>query len=121
MKKIVIPFFLLISFAAYAQEIISPNKNIKVILEMKKTLNGLSKKFGQVYFKVLYKKGPGYVEVLPNSRLGVSRNDQLFVANLEFAGESKPIAIHDKYEMVCGKRKCSEKHHKAIYIKIVLL
>jgi len=99
---ILLLFVLIISFKINAQEVISPNKNIKVILITKKASNQIS--FCQVYFRILYKKGSEYVEVLPNSPLGISRKDQRFVDNLSFIGESKAIEIHDKYDMICGKR-----------------
>jgi hypothetical protein len=46
--------FFLILHTLNAQEIISPDNNIKVMLSMKKTSDNQS--FGQVNFKVLYKK-----------------------------------------------------------------
>jgi len=99
---ILLLFVLIISFKINAQEVISPNKNIKVILITKKASNQIS--FSRVYFRILYKKSSEYVEVLPNSPLGISRKDQQFVDNLSFIGESKAIEIHDKYDMICGKR-----------------
>ncbi|WP_259067135.1 glycoside hydrolase family 97 N-terminal domain-containing protein [Mucilaginibacter sp. X4EP1] len=63
---------------------------------------------GQVYFKVLYKSNGAYTEVLPTSPLGILRADQQFVSNLQLVGEGKPIAIHDKYEMLIGKRRLCE-------------
>ena len=67
-----------------------------------------AKGLGQAYFKVLYKNKETYIEVLPASPLGIVRADQQFVSNLKFIGESKPIVIHDKYEMLTGKRKLCE-------------
>jgi hypothetical protein len=46
--------------------------------------------------------------VLPNSPLGIIRNDQRFVDNLSLVEESDAIVIHDQYEMLCGKRKMCE-------------
>jgi hypothetical protein len=103
---ILLSFILLILSASLAQEALSPNQNIKVILVTKKTSDKMS--FGQVYFRILYKEGASYREVLPNSRLGISRADQQFVDSLSFIGESKAIEIHDTYEMICGKRKLCE-------------
>ncbi|MDP3682368.1 MAG: glycoside hydrolase family 97 N-terminal domain-containing protein, partial [Ignavibacteria bacterium] len=97
---------LLISLNINAQEIISPDSNIRVILCIKKTSDNQS--FGQVNFRILYKKKSKYVEVLANSPLGISRADQQFVDNLRFIGESKATKIHDKYQMICGKRKLCE-------------
>ena len=90
--------------AAYTQEIISPNKKIKIVVSMKKEQPGQ----GQAYFKVLYKKGTSYVEALSASPLGIQRTDQQFVSNLKLLGESKPVLVHDKYEMLAGKRKSCE-------------
>lgn len=102
----IIFFFVLNIFVINAQEIVSPSKNIKVVLENKKKSNEIIS--GQIFFKVMYKKDSEYIEVLPNSRLGISRKDQQFVDNLSFIRESKANKIHDKYQMICGKRKLSE-------------
>lgn len=98
--------FVLNSFVINAQEVLSPNKNIKIILISKKTSD--EKSFGQEYFSIQYKKGSGYVEVLPDSPLGISCSDQQFTNNLKSIGASKPIKIYDNYEMICGKRKLCE-------------
>jgi len=91
--------------SAYTQEIISPNKKIKIVVSMKKDqLNGQ----GQAYFKVLYKKGTSYVEALSASPLGIQRTDQQFVSNLKLLSEGKSVLVHDKYEMLAGKRKVCE-------------
>lgn len=60
--KIYLIFCLLIStaFTINAQEIVSPNKNIKVTVVSKKGLD--EKSFGQVYFKILYKKNPNILK-----------------------------------------------------------
>jgi len=63
---------------------------------------------GQAYFKMLYKKGTSYAEALSASPLGIQRTDQQFVSNLKCMGESKPVLVHDKYEMLTGKRKACE-------------
>jgi len=87
----------------HAQEIVSPNRKIKVILSSQKTAS--ENESGQIFFSVFYKKGPEYVEVLPNSQLGISRKDQQFVNNLRLVRESKTKEIHNKYRMITGKRK----------------
>ncbi|MDO3628835.1 glycoside hydrolase family 97 protein [Mucilaginibacter sp. BT774] len=89
----------------YAQEVLSPNKKIKVVVEMQ---SSGQKGLGQAYFKVLYKSNGTYVEVLPSSPLGIVRADQQFVSNLKFVGEGRPVAVHDKYEMLIGKRRACE-------------
>jgi hypothetical protein len=107
MKKNLILFFcFLISFATNAQEIISPDNNIKVILGAEKTLD--NKSAAAIFFKILYKKGQDYMEVMPNSPLGIVRNDQQFTNNLRFIRESKALPVHDKYQMICGKRRLCE-------------
>ena len=97
-------FFFLFSFsislAGNAQEIVSPNMQIKVVISAQKaSVNKL------VYFTVLYKKGSEYIEVMPKSPLGISRKDQQFTDGLRLVKESGIREVHDKYEMICGKRK----------------
>jgi hypothetical protein len=99
-------YIFLISCVSYAQEVTSPNEKIKVILSLKQTSDNQS--FGQPYFKVVYKKNSDYIEVLPNSPLGISRNDQKFTDNLLMNKEADAIAIHDQYEMLHGKRRMCE-------------
>src|SRR5205085_12199753 len=92
-----------ISLVINAQEIVSPNKHIKVVISAQKSsANGT---VYPVYFKVLYKKGSAYTEVMKNSPLGISRKDQPFTDDLRLVGESGITEVHDKYEMICGKRK----------------
>ncbi|MDD5150791.1 MAG: glycoside hydrolase family 97 protein [Flavobacterium sp.] len=95
--------FILSSFVINAQELISPNGKIKVVLNLpsKNASHGC-------FFKALYKVENQFVEVLPDSKLGINRTDEQFVNNLQFINESKPITIHDKYEMICGKRQLCE-------------
>ncbi|MEJ2617559.1 MAG: glycoside hydrolase family 97 catalytic domain-containing protein, partial [Ignavibacteriaceae bacterium] len=50
----------------------------------------------------------GYVEVLPNSPLGISRKDQQYVNNLSLIKESESKPVHNKYQMITGKRKNCE-------------
>jgi len=99
-------FFVLNCLAANAQEIISPSKKIKVELTNKKSSE--DNRYSQICFRILYKDGLGYVEALPNSPLGITRNDQRFTDNLSLVEESDAIVIHDQYEMLCGKRKMCE-------------
>ncbi len=91
------------AFTINAQEIVSPNKNIKVIVVSKKESD--EKSFGQVYFKVLYKNKSEYIEIMPNSPLGILRDDQQFTDNLKLVSESKAKEVNQKYEMICGKQK----------------
>ncbi len=95
-----------ISFAINGQVVFSPDKNIRVELVSKKTSETSSS--GKVYFRVLYKTDTGYLEALPNSPLGIMRSDQRFTDSLSLVGESPALEIHDKYEMICGKRKSCE-------------
>ena len=100
-------FFLVLNIIVLnAQEIVSPNKNIRVIVAPKKTADNSTA--GQLCFRVLFKKGSSYIEVLPESQLGISRTDQQFTDHLKLTAESKAVTIHDKYEMICGKRKICE-------------
>lgn len=108
MKHILLATLLFIStfFIVNAQEIVSPNKNIKVIVISKSASD--KSNAGQVFFKILYKKGSKYIEVLPESNLGISRTDHQFKDHLKLMAVSKSVTIHDKYEMICGKRKVCE-------------
>ena len=105
MKYLFLALGLFWGLMGYAQEVLSPNKKIKVVVEMQ---SSGQKGLGQVYFKVLYKSKGTYVEVLPASPLGILRADQQFVSNLKFIGGGKPVAVHDKYEMLIGKRRRCE-------------
>ena len=73
MKSIFFARSLLLSSLGYAQQVLSPNKKIKVVVEMLPEGQG---GLGQAHFKVLYKKGEAYIEVLPASPLGILREDQ---------------------------------------------
>ncbi|GGF67437.1 glycoside hydrolase family 97 protein [Wenyingzhuangia marina] len=104
MKYIYLIFGLVISttFTINAQEIVSPNKNIKAIVSKKESDKN---SFGQVYFKILYKNKSKYIEIIPNSPLGILRDDQQFTDNLKLISESKSKEVNQKYEMISGKRK----------------
>lgn len=104
MKYICLLLTLFISnaFIINAQEIVSPNKKIKLIITSKKASVGSS--FGLVGFKIMYKNKSEYVEVIPNSPLGIERKDEQFTDNLKFISESKSKKINQKYEMICGKK-----------------
>lgn len=106
-------------FTVNAQEIVSPNKKIKVIIESKESKE---KSGSEVEFKILYKTNTGYVEIMPNSTLGITRDDQQFTNNLKLVNESKPKLIQEKYEMICGKKKictnsCTEKIFSYVNLK----
>jgi hypothetical protein len=96
-------FFVLSPFVIKAQEIISPNGKIKVVLDLP-----FKNSSHACFFKALYKVENRFVEVLPNAKLGINRKDEQFANNLHLIKESKPVSIHDKYEMICGKRKLCE-------------
>jgi hypothetical protein len=100
MKNLFLVLSLFLGSVGYAQQVLSPDQKIKVVVEMQPT--------GQAYFKVLYKSKGAYIEVLPASPLGILREDQQFVSDLKLIGESKPTVVHDKYEMLTGKRKLCE-------------
>ncbi|MBN1781649.1 glycoside hydrolase family 97 catalytic domain-containing protein [bacterium] len=101
-----IVFCILSCIALKARVIISPNEYIKVELTHKKSSGDT--RYGQVWFKIFYKQGPEYVEVLHGSRLGIFRQDQQFVDDLNLIRESKTKKIQDKYRMISGKRKHCE-------------
>lgn len=96
---LIVCLFISSIFSINAQEILSPNKKIKVIV----TADNNS--FGEVYFKISYKNKAEYIEVLPNSPMGITRNDQQFTNNLKFVNEAKVKEVNQKYEMISGKRK----------------
>ncbi|PJJ07801.1 glycosyl hydrolase family 97 [Flavobacterium sp. 1] len=95
--------FVILSLSINAQEIISPNGKVKVVLNLseKNTVNNL-------LYKVLYKVENKFTEVLPDSKLGINRADEQFVENLHLIATSKLVSVHDKYKMVCGKRQLCE-------------
>lgn len=95
--------FAILSLSINAQEIISPDGKIKVVLNLseKNTAHPL-------FYKVLYKVENKFVEVLPDSKLGINRADEQFVENLHLIATSKAVSIHDTYKMVCGKRQLCE-------------
>ena len=66
-QTIIFLFFISCSFILNAQEIISPNGKIKVVLNLpdKNAVHNL-------FFKVLYKIENKFVEVLPDSKLVLS-------------------------------------------------
>ena len=106
-KTFLVSLFLLISFFAMkAQELLSPNKKIKIELILSDT--SVNSSYENVYFRVFYNFNSTYSEVLPKSILGINRTDASFTNNLQFKSESKPIEIVENYEMICGKRKYIE-------------
>ena len=94
--------FISTAFTINAQDIVSPNKKIKVIVSKKESSE---KSFGEVHFKILFKKKSEYIEVLPSSPLGILRDDQQFTDNLKLVSESKAKEVNQKYEMISGKQK----------------
>lgn len=92
-------------FTINAQEIVSPNKKIKVIVSKKASDE---KSFGQVYFKILYKKKSEYIEVMPSSSLGIVRDNQQFSDNLKLINVSQSKEVNQKYGMICGKKMLCE-------------
>lgn len=95
--------FILSTFIINAQEIISPNGKIKVVLN-------LSERNAErhLFFKVLYKIENKFTEVMPDSKLGINRADEQFADSLHLIAISKSVSIHDTYKMVCGKRQLCE-------------
>lgn len=100
---LILSLFISTVFTINAQEIISPNKNIKLVITSEKESN--KKSYGQVYFKIFYKMKLEYIEIMPSSPLGILRDDQQFTDNLKLVGESRSTEVTQKYEMISGKRK----------------
>ena len=99
-KIILLVCSLLSSLSLNAQDIVSPNKKIKVTVSENAS--------GQIIFSIMYNNGVKNVEVLPNSPLGITRKDQQFVDNLSLVKISGAKQIHNKYQMITGKRKNCE-------------
>ena len=93
----------LCSFCIDAQKINSPDGRMQVILNLpdKNKPDGVS-------YKVLYQSEMTLSEVVRESKLGITREDQQFVGNLLFVGQSESVSVKDTYEMICGKRKHCE-------------
>ncbi len=89
-----------------AMELMSPNKKIKVNLQLQ-DVDG-KKGVGQVAFKVDFNDGKGTQALLPLSRLGIKTKTQNYADNLRFVGESKVKHIHEKYAMLLGKQRLCE-------------
>ena len=88
---------ILCSIVSSAQEITSPNGKIK--------LQVLAPKNNQVLtFSVSYILNRKSVTVLPQSMLGITREDEDFTKGLQLISVYKPTAIHDKYTTISGKR-----------------
>ena len=94
-QTIIFIFFLLSSFVVDAQEIISPNGKIKVVLNLP-----AGNSSHECSFKILYKIESSFVEVLGESKLGINRADEQFAKNLRFIKQSKPASIHER---ICKK------------------
>jgi len=73
-----------------AYEIVSPDKNIKVIAQPEKAV-----------YSILYKG----TTVLAESKLGVVREDEDFSKNLKVVKVSSPAVVKDSYTMVNAKKK----------------
>ena len=102
---VIIIVLLVNGFGVNAQEIISPNKLIKVEISHKRSSEDNA---ARPHFRILCKEKSDYVEVLPKSPLGIIRDDQQFVDDLVFVKESKAKKIHDQYQMITGKRSLCE-------------
>ncbi|MBN2413189.1 glycoside hydrolase family 97 catalytic domain-containing protein [candidate division KSB1 bacterium] len=59
----------------------------------------------RLYYKVEYRGQNGKQTIIPNSPLGIKRNDQSFVDSLIFKSKSEVKTIDEKYTLVHGKRK----------------
>jgi hypothetical protein len=81
------------AFVAHADSVKSPDGQI----EAKFSLNAS----GEPRYEILR----GGRVVLPESKLGLVRDDADFSRDLAFAGESKVEAVEDRYELLTGKRR----------------
>jgi len=97
--------FLAVSLNVYGMELTSPDNRFTVKLDLR---SENSSHYGQLFFKVDYASGLTKKNILPFSPLGLIREDQNFSNNLSYIGESKIVPVHDKYEMLVGKRKVCE-------------
>ncbi|REG91635.1 glycoside hydrolase family 97 protein [Flavobacterium aquicola] len=96
-------FYFIFSFCVKAQELLSPNKKIKIAVTILEKSNN-----NQLQFKILYSKDKRFIEVLPLSSLGITRTDENFINNMELLNVSKITSIDEKYEMIIGKKKQRE-------------
>ena len=96
-KIILLVWSFLSSLSLNAQEVVSPNKKIKAAVSENAA--------GQILFNIMYNNGAKYVEVLPNSHSGIILKDQQFADKLSLVKISGAKQIHDKYQMIAGKRK----------------
>jgi hypothetical protein len=97
-KGIILLFTFIIS-AANAAEIISPNKKIKVGLEIQNE--------SQPKILINYSENQKTTEVLSSSVLGLKTNSYDF-SMLTLISESNVTIVHDNYEMLHGKKKICE-------------
>lgn len=82
-----------------ATELLSPNKKIKVVLELQAE--------AQPQFKIHYSGGEKTIDVLRDSLLGLKTDKQDF-SKLTLISESPETQVHDAYTMLHGKRKHCE-------------
>ncbi len=120
MKKllVVLTVLLVCSMPLLSMEVVSPDKNIKLVVELKNDAgnDGLN----SIFYKVSYRVDASqYIEVLPLSKLGISREDQHFVNNLEVVNQGKPRRVREKYTMTHGKRLQCENigNERVIHLK----
>lgn len=83
-------------------EILSPNKKIKATIELEKIKNSDNSK---VFFSVEYINKSEAIKVLPSSRLGLTRKDQIFTDNLRLLKVTEVRKIVDEYPLIHGKKK----------------
>lgn len=87
------------SLAKNGETISSPNNKIKVGL-----VNADDNNYGEWYLKVFYKNSNETSEVIPQIKLGITRNDISFENNLKLLKFSKPKRINEDYTTLHGKR-----------------
>ena len=97
--KVILFLFVFIISVANATEIVSPNKKVKVVLELQNE--------SQPKFMISYSENQKTTEVLASSLLGLKTKSQDF-SELTLISQSKITLVHDDYEMLHGKKKHCE-------------
>jgi len=77
----------------------SPNKNIKVVVT-----RGIATDINGLYYAVSIKENNRYVEIVENSKLGISTSEHEFTKNLQFINSELSDVIDSKYTMVTGNK-----------------
>lgn len=98
--KLPLAIIIAVSFPVllFGQSVISPNKKLKIDIVPDHPTN----------FNVSYKTADSYKIILPITKLGITRQDESFTNDLTLINVTSPRNVHDKYDMLSGKRKSCE-------------